>query len=120
MGLVILEKKEPIKKLKCTIQKSGRLAFPEFTSRYLGISLGKYLQFATDQTNKNELYIIINSDFDDKNSYKIYKSGQYYYVLASHIFMSLGYKYDDSSIIFDLKKEPEYKDLQVYKLIPRL
>lgn len=57
MGLVILEKKEPIKKLKCTLQKSGRLAFPEFTSKYLGISLGKYFQFSTDQAK--ELYIII-------------------------------------------------------------
>lgn len=56
MGLVILEKKEPIKKLKCTLQKSGRLAFPEFTSKYLGISLGKYFQFSTDQAK--ELYII--------------------------------------------------------------
>ena len=90
MGLVILEKKEPIKKLKCTLQKSGRLAFPEFTSKYLGISLGKYFQFSTDQAK--ELYIIINSDFDDKKSY---------YVLANFIFIRLGYKSDDSSIIFD-------------------
>lgn len=52
MGLVILEKKEPIKKLKCTLQKSGRLAFPEFTSKYLGISLGKYFQFSTDQAKE--------------------------------------------------------------------
>lgn len=99
MGLVILEKKEPIKKLKCTLQKSGRLAFPEFTSKYLGISLGKYFQFSTDQAK--ELYIIINPDFGDKKSYKIYKSGLYYYVLANFIFIRLGYKSDDSSIIFD-------------------
>ena len=105
MGLVILEKKEPIKKLKCTLQKSGRLAFPEFTSKSEFIIIYNSLAWSVENwkyfPKLIPKYFDVNSDFDDKKSYKIYKSGLYYYVLANFIFIRLGYKSDDSSIIFD-------------------
>ena len=43
----------------------------------------------------------------------------YYYVNTKHLFEELGLDFESNTIIFDLKREPKYEKMEVYKMIKR-
>lgn len=108
-------------KLKATIQSSGKLNFAEETSRALGLTEDTYMRFGIDDEDGSIYYLVILQERDD-NSFKINKSGIYYYLPGKLLFDSLGLNYAKNPIIFDLIRMSEIDQIaggEVYKLIKR-
>lgn len=121
MGISILSAKRFEKKLKATIQASGRLGFTDETAKALDLSAGKFAKFAKDDEN-GSLYLII-IDERDEDAFEIRVSSQYYYVPTRLMFDTLGYDYANNNIMFDLIRQFSLDaDLQgqVYLMKPRI
>ncbi len=120
MAITVLSAKKYATTLKVTIQKSGRLGFTDDTSKALNLSTEKYAKFAQDD-EKNILYLII-LDKSDEDAFDIKISSGYYYVSTKVMFDTLGFKYEDGNIMFDLIRQPSLDDVlsgQVYYMKQR-
>lgn len=105
-------------KLKATIQKTGRLGFTDETSRALKLSTETYARFALDDEEEGSLFLVL-SEVEDANSFRVNKSGQYYYLPTKLMFDAFGYDYKAGVIMFDLVRKSDYDATlsgRVYKL----
>ena len=109
-------------KLKATIHSSGRLGFTSDTAVALSLSSASFAKFANDDEDDKALYLIISSA-GDEDSFKVTKSGAYYYLPTSLMFDAFGYDYKRYNIMFDLVRISELDELlggNVYKLNKRV
>ena len=108
-------------RLKATIQSSGKLNFTEDTARALELSDNTYMRFGVDDEDESIYYLAILPEGDD-NSFKINKSGIYYYLPGKLLFDALGLNYKEGPIMFDLIRISEMDDIaggEVYKLLKK-
>lgn len=119
MAYTVLSASKYISKLKATIHTSGKLGFSDNTAKTLGFDKSPdcFIQFAQDDDNPSILYLI-NRTNDDGDSFKVCKSGLYYFVNAKLMFDALGIDYANKTIIFDMIKIQEENN-EVYKMIKR-
>lgn len=108
----ILSVKQFSSRLKVTIQSSGRLNFTEDTTKTLGIGENTPIKFALDDENDNALYLVIASDPEDEDAFRVRKSGTYYYVPTKNLFDALGIEYDGKSLGYDLVRA-ESRDIEL-------
>ena len=109
-------------KLKATIHSSRRLGFTSDTAVALSLSSASFAKFANDDEDDKALYLIISSS-EDEDSFKVTKSGAYYYLPTSLMFDAFGYDYKRYNIMFDLVRISELDELlggNVYKLNKRV
>lgn len=109
-------------KLKATIHSSGRLGFTADTATALSLSSSSYAKFAKDDEDDKALYLIITKT-EDEDSFKVTKSGAYYYLPTTLMFESFGFDYKKFNIMFDLVRMSDLDELlegQVYKLNKRI
>ena len=122
MKLSVLSAKELSKKLKVTVQKTGRLGFTQTTAETLNLKEMSYVKFYFDEERKTEPILHFKKEKDD-DSFKAILSGDYYYLNTAPLFDKLGYDYKTQNIICDLVEDPEAKELlgdsNVYRLVPR-
>ena len=111
MTIKILSAKEFATKLKATIQASGRLGFTGETAIALNLKAGKFAKFAKDDENGALYLIIINESSED--AFSIRESSGYFYVPTKVMCYTLGYDYENNTIMFDLVRQISLdKDLQ--------
>ncbi|MDE6079802.1 MAG: hypothetical protein K2G35_07040 [Duncaniella sp.] len=118
----ILKTRDYNVKLKATIHRSGRLGFTSDTASTLSLSNQSFVKFAIDDEDDNAMYLLLTSK-EDEDSFKVIKSGEYYYLPTTLMFESLGFDYKKFNIMFDLIRMSEYDELldgQVYKLNKRI
>lgn len=109
-------------KLKATIHSSGRLGFTADTADKLNLSNGGFVKFARDDENENELFMIFVSEEDD-DTFRVTRSGKYYYLPTTTMFQSFGYDFKKYNIMFDLVRMSDYDEIvngKVYKLNKRV
>jgi hypothetical protein len=106
-------------RLKCTIQKTGKLGFNENAIRKLQINERKCVKFGKVKDNQdiNTLYMIV-LDSLDKEGFKVNKAGTYYYLNTKALFDKLGFDYAGKTIMFDIV-ELEDDGNVIYKLVKR-
>ena len=102
----ILSVKQFSSRLKVTIQSSGRLNFTDDTTKTLRIAENTPIKFAIDDENDNTLYLVIASDSNDEDAFKVRKSGSYYYVPTKNLF------YEGKSLCYDLVRA-ESQDVEL-------
>ena len=120
MTLRILQNEEANARLKATIQRSGKLGLTDATAKRLGFGEGSAVQFAEDDEEKGVYYLINKVSPDAENAYKVCKAGDYFYVNARGLFDRLGFDYEKYNIIFDLKRDQSYPDMEVWKMKQRI
>ena len=108
MAIQILSAKQFARKLKVTIQSSGRLGFTDETAKALDLPSGKYAKFAQDN-ERGILFLIINKEMDE-DAFPIKESSGYYYVPAKMLFDMLGFDYENKTIMFDLVRQQTLDD----------
>lgn len=108
----ILSVKQFSSRLKVTIQSSGRLNFTDDATKTLGISENTLIKFALDDENDNTLYLVLASDTDDEDAFRVRKSGAYYYVPTKNLFDALGIEYEGKSLGYDLVRA-ESQDIEL-------
>lgn len=109
-------------KLKATIHSSGRLGFTSDTASSLNLSSSSFVKFAKDDEDDRALYLIL-TDKPDEDTFKVTKSGSYFYLPTSLMFESFGYDYRKYNIMFDMVRMMDLDELlegQVYKLNKRV
>lgn len=119
MALVYFENNEFGGRLKCTIHRSGKLGFTETTAKLLQLDKVNAVKFATDDEETDTLYLINGVSDSEPNAFKVCKAGTYYHVNAKNLFEELKLDFESDTIIFDLKREPKYENMEVYKMIKR-
>lgn len=119
MALIFYNNNESSGKLKCTIQQTGRLGFTDATAKQLRLHEVDAVQFARDDQENDTLYLVNDVSKSGPNAFKVCKAGMYYYVNTKHLFEELGLDFESNTIIFDLKREPKYKEMEVYKMTKR-
>ena len=75
------------------------------------------MQFAQDTEDPSVLYLI-NGTADDRDSFKVCKSGAYFYINAKLMFDSLGVDYINKTIIYDMIKSPNDEG-DIYRMTKR-
>ena len=120
MALIFYDNNEVGKRLKCTIHSSGKLGFTETTAKYLRLDSVQAVKFATDDNEKDTLYLINDVSASDANAFKVCRAGTYYHVNAKCLFEDLNLDFESNYIMFDLKREPKYEGMEVYKMIKRI
>jgi hypothetical protein len=118
MALKIISAKDFSVKLKATIHSSGRLGFTEATAKELNFTKDSAVKFAVDEVDESVLYLI-NCKEADEEAFKVNSAGLYFSVNAKPLFDSLGYEYKKKNIMFDMVREKEIEDMEVYKLLKR-
>ena len=109
-------------KLKATIHSSGRLGFTADTADKLRLSEKTYIKFAKDDENENELFMII-VDEEDEDTFKVVRSGKYYYLPTTTMFQSFGFDFKKFNIMFDMVRMSDFDEIvngKVYKLNKRV
>lgn len=120
MALIFFKNTETQGKLKATIQRTGRLGFSDATAKALNLANIKAIQFARDDQDSDAMYLINNTPEGSEESFKIYKSGQYYHVNTRALFDELGIDYENYSVIFDLTRDKTHGNMEVYKMKKRI
>lgn len=108
-------------KLKVTIQSSGKLGFTDETAKELKLSTQTYIKIGVDENEPTDMYLVVLQEADE-DAFRVCKSGDYYYLPTTLLFMSLGYDYKNKTIMFDLTRSSEFDDEfggNVYKLNKR-
>ena len=105
----ILSAKDYEKKLKATIQRTGRLGFTDDTIEELGIKETVRVKFAQDDEDNSKLFLIM-TDGKDEDAFKVIKAGSYYYLNTKLLFNSLGYDFKNNTIMFDLARNAQLDD----------
>lgn len=121
MAIRVISAKKFAKKLKATIQRSGRLGFTEETAKYMNLVDEKFAKFAQDDES-GTLYLII-TDIRNEDCFDIRSSSGYYFVPAKMMFDSLGMDYENNVVMFDLVRKPpldETLEGQVFMMKPRI
>lgn len=109
-------------KLKVTIHSTGKLGFTSDTAEKLCLTEQTYIKFANDDVNENELFMIFVPE-KDEDTFKVIKSGKYYYLQTTALFQSFGYDFKKFNIMFDMVRMPDYDEIvngKVYKLNKRV
>lgn len=125
MAIELIDTSKFIVNLKATIQSSGRLNFTNDTARIMQLNEQTFARFARDIDEPNILYLILCKQ-QNEHTFKITKSGAYYYLPTKSFFESLGDNYNFhklGSIMFDLLRIANLdKQLngEVYKMTKRM
>lgn len=120
MALIFYKNESTPSRLKATIQKTGKLGFAEASSKHLQFGEGSVVQFAEDDQEKGTLYLINMPNSQGETAFKVCKAGRSFYVNTKALFDKLGFDYETNTIIFDLKRDPKYTDMEVYKMEKRI
>ncbi len=120
-GIKFFSARQYSAKLKVTIQSSGKLGFTDETAKELNLSSQTYIKLGVDENEPEDMYLVVLREADE-DAFKVCKSGDYYYLPTTLLFMSLGYDYKNRTIMFDLTRSSEFDDEYggtVYKLNKR-
>ena len=94
------------KKLKATIQSTGKLGFTESTAEEFELDKPCWMKVAADDEVDELLYLILVRE-EDKDAFQVCKSGEYYYLPTKYLFDALGYDYEKKKIMFDIVRVSE-------------
>ena len=119
MKIQFLKPVEAKANVKATIHVNGKLGFSKSAIKQFGLDEGKFLKIGvnTEDDSDKDLYVIIKN-FDDGESLKIHKAGQYYYVNSKPLFDSMNIDYKNKKIIFDIE-DFEYSNIKMHRFIRR-
>ena len=109
-------------KLKATIHSSGRLGFTADTAEKLRLAEDMYVKFGKDDEAENELFMIFVTEADD-DTFRVIRSGKYFYLPTTAMFQSFGYDFKKYNIMFDMVRMSDYDEIvngKVFKLNKRV
>jgi hypothetical protein len=104
------------KNLKATVHKTGKLGFTIEAAKKMELTPAAGLSIGINETEANDdsLYVLVQKQAAH-NSFKINRSGDYFYVNTKALFDKLKIDYTNHSIYFDITEE-EIDSQKIYKL----
>ena len=122
MNIQVLSARQYSRKLKITLQATGRLGFSEDTAKEFKLSSCQaFIKFLRDEdTDKMFLALLYHPDED---AFRVCKSGNYYNLMTSQMFKDLGIDYKKNTVIYDLSRCAEHDEEfggLAYEMEPRM
>lgn len=117
----ILNSCDYTKKLKATIQRSGKLGFTRETMDELKLNENCFIRFADDSENHDVVYLAIIRH-EEAGCFKLMKSSGYLSVSTGKMFKELGFDYSRRTVMFDVEREVSGDSImggECYKLTKR-
>ena len=102
----VFNAKEFTKKLKATIQATGKLGFTADIISQLQLTTDCSILIAPDSDDSQVLYMAVLRTIDE-TAFAILKSGSYLYLNTKQLFDCLGIQYTKSTVMFDLSRFQE-------------
>ena len=121
MALKIYSAKAYSTKLKCTIQKTGKLGFTAETAKVLQLTPTSFIKIAGDDELPGVLYLIICPG-EDEDGFKVDYISKYYSLPTTALFNELNIDYKNYTVMYDLARDASLDssvDGIVYKMIER-
>jgi hypothetical protein len=104
--------------LRCTIQKTGKIGFSDFTQNKLGIKDGMSIRIGILGSKENYTNLLMQVlDTVSPDAFKINKAGNYYYINPKPLLDELNINYKRKSIIYDMLPYNEAQN--IFKLIQK-
>ncbi len=119
MKIEFIKPPETGESVKATIHINGKMGFSKSAIKKFGLDEGKLIKIGLNTEDKTDtsLYVVIKK-FDDGESLKVLKAGQYYYVNSKTLFDNLKIDYKNKKIIYDVE-DFEYSNIKMYKFVRR-
>ncbi|MGM9787615.1 MAG: hypothetical protein ACI3ZF_01780 [Candidatus Cryptobacteroides sp.] len=109
MNIKVLSAKKYAQKLKVTVQSSGKLGFSDDTAKALDLqNKSVYVKMLLDNDTQTLYMSVLDSQDDD--SFKVCKSGNYFYLPTTQLFNDLGINYIDYTVIYDLLRCEQFDE----------
>ena len=102
----VFNAKEFTKKLKATIQATGKLGFTADTISQLQLTTDCSILIAPDSDDSQVLYMAVLRTIDE-SAFAVLKSGSYLYLNTKQLFDRLCIRYTKSTVMFDLSRFQE-------------
>ncbi|MBP5347161.1 MAG: hypothetical protein J6Y51_00255 [Bacteroidaceae bacterium] len=122
MALYVYSAKNYKTKLKVTIQATGKLGFTTQTADVLGLSPNTFIKIACDDSQNEDLYMIICKG-EDEDGFKVSLISGFYSLQTTILFNELGIDYKNNTVIFDLIRDSrldQEANGTVYKMSKRI
>lgn len=122
MALYVYSAKNYKTKLKVTIQATGKLGFTTQTADVLGLSPNTFIKIACDDSQNEDLYMIICKG-EDEDGFKVNLISGFYSLPTTILFNELGIDYKNNTVIFDLIRDSrldQETNGTVYKMSKRI
>jgi len=117
-GITFFEASEYSSNLRCTVQRSGRIGFTDFTQKKLGINENITVKIGIDGTKDSFQHLIFQFlEGKESGGFKINKAGNYYYFNPKALLDELNIVYTGKNIIYDMA--PLNSEMKIYKLIKK-
>ncbi len=87
---------------KFTIHKNGNLGVNTAAERLLNLTENSFIKFAKSPQKKDDLVFIITKQ-EDKEAFKVKKTGGYYQFNTRRLWRYLGIDYVKRKVVFDIK-----------------
>jgi hypothetical protein len=104
--------------LRCTIQKTGKMGFSEYTQSKLGINETISIRIGIDGQRGNYKNLIMQLlSTLESSAFKVNKAGNYFYINPKPLFDELGIDYKTRNVLYEMIALNEEK--RIYKLIKK-
>lgn len=106
MGVLFFNAEDYNRKLKVTVQSSGRLGFSDETSKELDLSDGKPILLGVDSENDSRMFLVMPPEIS-KSAFRVHKSGDYFYLPTEKLFLSLNMDFKNNTVIYDITRDAQ-------------
>ncbi len=104
MALKVFSAKAYSTKLKCTIQKTGKLGFTAETAKSLKLTPESYIKIAEDDERPGTLFLIVCAG-EDEDGFKVDYISKYYSLPTTALFNELNIDYKNYTVMYDLARD---------------
>lgn len=101
--LAEVEVKEQPKRMKATVQRTGRLGLTNSAVNQLGLKPGMRARIMQSKSNPDPLKLFMELEPEgSKVGFRINKAGEYHYIATQDLFDTLPLDYKGQTVIYDL------------------
>ena len=116
--VIFFDASEYTTSLRCTVQKTGKIGFSDYTQKKLGINEMMSIRIGIDGTKDSFKHLIMQLLRDvDPKAFKVNKSGNYYYINPKPLLDILGINYKKRNVLFEMVSVDE--DKNIFKLVKK-
>jgi hypothetical protein len=104
--------------LRCTIQRTGKMGFSEFTQVKLQLKEGMSIKIGIDGSREDYKHLLLKlMNTVDETAFRVNKAGNYYYINPKPLLDELGIEYKSRNVLYEMVCLDETE--RIYKLVKK-
>lgn len=116
--ILFFDASEYTSNLRCTIQRTGKIGFSDFTQKKLRINENMSIKIGIEGTKELFDFLFLQLiDIVEPKAFKVNKAGNYFYINPKPLLDELGIEYKNKNIMYEMIIIDEGK--KIYKLVKK-